>query len=115
MVAQNEVFVFTNLVWRHRHVVPVLGDLHVSSARAVQLGLEDVAPDVAHEVEDRTPVPVARRSATSTLRAMTGRPPARTTLTPTERQVIDLVGQGLSNAEVGERLKMVPEAVVDQP
>jgi DNA-binding NarL/FixJ family response regulator len=40
-----------------------------------------------------------------------GRPPARVTLTLRERAVIDLVGCGLSNAEVATRLAVGPEQV----
>jgi DNA-binding NarL/FixJ family response regulator len=81
------------------------GDPHelITGVRAVADGAAYLSPRVAHRVITELSGDRLRRGATA--RELAG------TLTPRERQVLSLVGAGLSNAEIAHRLHVVEGTV----
>ena len=67
--------------------------------------------DEALEIFDHLGAPLWAEKARSELGRIGGRPPAPTGLTPTEVQVADLVGQGMTNREVAAALFMSEHTV----
>ena len=67
--------------------------------------------DEALEIFERLGAPLWAEKARSELGRIGGRPPAPTGLTPTEVQVADLVGQGMTNREVAAALFMSEHTV----
>jgi DNA-binding NarL/FixJ family response regulator len=84
------------------------GDPHelLSGVRAVAGGAAFLSPTVAHRVIRRIGAAgIGRMSSAARAREQVAR------LTPREREVLALVGQGLSNAEIGRRLHVVEGTV----
>ncbi|MEV6107183.1 response regulator transcription factor [Streptomyces sp. NPDC051940] len=81
------------------------GDPHelMTAVRAVRQGASYLSPEIAHWVmQQLSGGPMVRRSSA---RERVG------VLTPRERDVLALVGAGMSNAEIGERLRLAEATV----
>lgn len=79
----------------------------VTALRTVARGDGWVSPSVARDVIDE----LTRRRPRHATEACTGQRPAASVLTDREVEIVRALGQGMSNAEIGQALHLVPGTV----